>query len=88
VCAERATATYLSTRGLSEPERPLAGKGVLDVEILLVVEHRDRLRNFLGLNLVGIVVILSVWGDGDGAEVDLLRHYGLRLRRVGSGLDV
>jgi hypothetical protein len=88
VCAERSTATYLSTRRLSKPERPPAGKGVFDVEILLVVENSDRLRNFLGLRPVGIVLVLSVWGDGDGAEVDLFRHDGLRLRRVGSGLDV
>lgn len=52
---------YLSTWGLCEPQRPLVLKGVLNVEVILVVEDGD------GLASVGLAnLLLSVGVDRDG----------------------
>lgn len=65
----------LSARGLGEPERPLVGEGVDDIEVILVVEHGNQLVRPIGLVLTLVVgVVVATRGDGDGLEVDLLRH--------------
>jgi hypothetical protein len=61
---------YLGTRRLGEPQSPLVLKGVLDVEVVLVVEDSDGLGAIL--DVVG--VLLAIGGDGNGGQVDLLVH--------------
>lgn len=52
---------YLAARRLCEPQSPLVLKGVLDVEVVLVVEDGD------GLASVGLTsLLLSVRIDGNG----------------------
>ncbi len=60
---------YLAARGLREPQRPFVLKRVLDVEVVLVVEYGDGLAR-----VNGIGIFLSVRGDGDRRQVDLLVH--------------
>lgn len=75
----RSDAAYLSARGLGEPESPLVLEGVLDIEVIFVVEDRHGLAVVLGL--AGVLSALG--GDGDGGEIDLLVHVGC-LRRSSS----
>ena len=68
----RSFATHLSSRRLSIPERPLVLKGVEDVEVIFVMEDRDNIA--LGV-LRGVGTLLGAFGgDGNGGEIDLLRH--------------
>lgn len=64
----------LAAGGLGEPQRPLVLEGVLDVEVVLVMEDGDGLAAVGGGS--GSGVLLSVGGDGDGREIDLLIHVG------------
>lgn len=75
----RSDAAYLSARGLGEPESPLVLEGVLDIEVIFVVEDRHGLAVVLGL----AAVLSALGGDGDGGEIDLLVHVGC-LRRSSS----
>lgn len=61
---------YLAAGRLSEPESPLVLKRVLHVEVILVVEDRDRLAIGLGL----AILLLAVGGHRDRGQVDLLVH--------------
>lgn len=63
-------APYLSARGLGEPESPLALEGVLDIEVIFVVEHSHRLAAVLDLARI----LDAVGRDGDGRKIDLLVH--------------
>lgn len=69
---------YLATWRLREPKSPLVLQGVLDVEVVLVVEDGDGLA-IIGLGVTAL--FLAVGGDGDCRQVDLLVHVGRFGRR-------
>lgn len=66
--------TNLARCRLGEPQGPVVCKRVLDSEVILVVEHSHDLaivcRGVGGSR--GVVAALR--RDGDGGQVDLLRH--------------
>lgn len=64
--------TNLSAGRLGEPECPPVGKGMLDIEVVLVVENGDGLVVVLGGGALGLVT--SIGGDGDGGKIDLVGH--------------
>lgn len=79
--------TNLSGRGLGKPKRPSIGEWVLDIEIVLIVEDGDGLarilRGFCWSN-IGTSVVPAIGRNGDGCEIDLLRHCGWESRMYGA----
>ena len=61
--------THPAAGGLGEPEGPMVHQRMLDIEVVLVVEDGDLITL-----LSGFRGLLSLWRDGDGGEIDLLRH--------------
>ena len=66
-------ATNLATGWLGEPQSPFVLKRMLDVEVVFVMEDGDK--PFVGFG-GRIETSLTLWGDGNGCEVDLFRHCG------------
>ncbi len=68
-----AAQTCLSTRWLCEPQSPLVHQGVLDVEVIFVMEYCDLLfaRTALSVGiLVLIVPVCTVGRDWNSREID------------------
>jgi len=59
--------SHLARRWLGEPQSPLMHQGVLDIEVVLIMEDSGLLITTWALSLV-----LSIWGDGYSLEVNLL----------------
>lgn len=59
--------TCLATGRLGKPQSPLVHQGVLDVEVVLIMEDCDLLFTRLSVGvLVLILAVRAAWGDGDG----------------------
>lgn len=73
MCAPKAV-TNLAGGGFGEPQSPVVGQRVLDVEVVFVVEHGHG----LGIGGGGITrarrVVSTLWRDGNCGQIDLLRH--------------
>lgn len=61
---------HLSRRWLGEPQSPLVHEGMLDIEVILVMEDRNLLLSTIGV-LVLVLAIGACWRDGDCGEIDL-----------------
>lgn len=69
--------TNLARRRLGEPQGPVGGQGVLDGEVVLVVEDGHHLAIILlrtARSSGSGGVVAALWRDGDGGQIDLLRH--------------
>ena len=63
----------LASGRLSEPESPSVLQRVLDIEVVLVVEDGDHPIVHAGRG-GHIARLVPIGRNGDGGEVDLLRH--------------
>lgn len=70
--------TNLARCRLGEPQSPVGSERVLDSEVILVVEDSHDLAIILVRTARlggGGGIVAALGGDGDGRQVDLLRHF-------------